>query len=272
MSGFRRDSRANRLENFAVVPDASGHQLWLRGPLEVIPQILLCDPRYVDVTRPAILGPQWTHWLWGPGGSPSPDTHALVTLLGEVLTLPAAPNLDFAITLDWYKVPEDGVPGDRWANSRLGQLVHRGKYWYKADPDGQRTVGLPLVADLLGIIQRHPVLRRANRVASVPGHDRELLNFGARVAATVARDLPLPLARVTCVTPYRPEAKTLPRDAKRQMLANTFRCDHTLTDETVLIVDDVYASGSTMCETARALRAAGAAAVYGLTAVRTMRA
>jgi hypothetical protein len=272
MPGFRRDSRANRLENFAVMPDASGHQLWLRGPLEAVPQVLLCDPRYVDVTHRAVLDPQWTHHLWGSGGSMSPDTAVLVSLLREVLTLPAAPNLDFAITLDWYKVPEEGVPGDRWANSRLGELVHRGKYWYKVDPDGQRAVGLPLVGALLEIIQRHPVLRQADWVAAVPGHDQELLNFGARAAATVARDLQLPLARVRCINAYRPEAKALPRDAKRQMLSNTFRCDDDLTNQTVLIVDDVYASGSTMCETARALRAAGATAVYGLTAVRTMRA
>jgi hypothetical protein len=55
----------------------------------------------------------------------------LLELLGEVVSLPSLPPLKFAIALDWYKIPVDGVDSRDWPNTEVGELVHQGKYVYK---------------------------------------------------------------------------------------------------------------------------------------------
>ena len=56
------------------------------------------------------------------------------------------------------------------------------------------------------------------------------------------------------------------------MLRDQFIVSQDLREESVLIVDDVFKSGASMTEVARVARAAGAADVQGICAVRTMRA
>lgn len=267
---FRRNSGGNKVESYAVSSKSGEHILSLRGPSEAATQLLACDPRYAELgTEEA--DQQWTHRFRGAGSDPSSATVGLMGLLGDVLTLPATPHLEFALALDWYKIPQDGVPGEDWANTTTGDLVARGKYWYKAEPESQREVGLTLVGLMLDTIRRHPVLRDVDQVLVVPGHDAKRVSFGARVAATISRDLPVALSHCTSTEEFRPEAKAVPLEQRRSMIAGKFRCDSQLSGQSVLIVDDVFSSGATMSEVGRAAHSAGASRVFGLAAVRTMR-
>jgi adenine/guanine phosphoribosyltransferase-like PRPP-binding protein len=197
----------------------------------------------------------------------------LIDVLQRSLTLPRGPSVDFALALEWYKVPEADVHPRNWRNTELGELVRRGKYWY-TDPsryEDLRTVGLALVARLRRLIDEHPLLSTVDAVVAVPGHDASVVSFGARLASSVARQEGLLLAKCVASTRYRTPAKNLDPAGRQVVIVGQFSCAVDLSNMRVLIIDDVYGSGTTVAETARAARAAGAVEVASLCAVRTMR-
>jgi predicted amidophosphoribosyltransferase len=121
------------------------------------------------------------------------------------------------------------------------------------------------------VIQGHPLLRKADVVLDVPGHDTERVSFGSRMAATVARDFGTPKIRVKARDKFRAEVKSVDPSQRAEVLAGQFSVTNALQGHTALIVDDVFHSGASMGEAARAARAAGANRVLGICAVRTRR-
>lgn len=269
---FRNDSRANRLESWTTTMNDSsaGHLLWLRTADAVVAQLLKLAPAYSPRQLPPDPLMTWTHVFWSPSALCS-DVADLLAVLGTTLTLFCPPTLDFVLALDWYKQPADEVPPTGWLNTEIGELVHRGKYWYKTDGGCQARVGLLLVQKVSAVIQGHPLLRKAGVILDVPGHDTERVSFGSRMAATVARDFGIPRVRVNVRDTFRAEAKSLDRSQRARTLAGQFSVAEDLQGQTALIIDDVFHSGASIGETARAARAAGANRVFGICAVRTRR-
>lgn len=250
-----------------VVRRGDGHVLRFRAPAGAVRQIRLVDGRYTPIES-------WSYrMLRGSGAEPTQAVRQLLTLLGNVLTLPCGDELDYALARDWYKSPVDGVAPGAWPNTSTGDLVSRGKYWYKdqADAVRQRECGLALVDLLAEVVDRHPLLCDVAAIAAVPGHDAKILSFGARLASAVARVLGKPLVPCSSLTDFRPPAKGMDPGARAPMIENQFRCQERVSGQSLLIVDDVYSSGSTANEAARALRVAGATWVASLCAVRTMK-
>jgi predicted amidophosphoribosyltransferase len=204
---------------------------------------------------------------------PTAATRSLLDVLHDVLTVPSASTVDFAIALDWYMTPIEHMPAADWPRTFAADLVHRGKYWYMRNSriEQLRACGLALVDLLHAVIIRHPLLMSVDAVASVPGHDSRRVSFGARLADAVARRLNKPLVRCSALAEFRTEAKSLAPADLTTMIDNQFVCPANLAGKSLLIVDDVYRSGITVGETARALRAAGGMRVSCLSAVRTMR-
>jgi predicted amidophosphoribosyltransferase len=195
----------------------------------------------------------------------------LLDLLTEVVSLPSSPNIDFALALDWYKTPQEGVSAYEWPNTATAQLVYSGKYRYKSNGDMQSQVGLQLVGLMCGAIERHGILSQATMVLNVPGHDSTRVSFGSRVAVTIAREMRIPLVRVTARSAFRPEAKNLSEAERLDSLNGEFGVPRRLDGQRVLIADDVFRSGTSIGAVASAARESGALEIYGLCAVRTMR-
>ena len=66
-----------------------------------------------------------------------------------------------------------------------------------------------------------------------------------------------------------PQARTATVEERQSNVADAFVCrDDSLRDKQVIIIDDVSTSGATLNDCARALKAAGAAGVWGLTVAR----
>lgn len=250
-----------------VSPLANGHILRLHAPDGAVDQIRLTDPRYVliDSSQP--------RRLRGGGQRPTAATSQLLTVLRDVVTLPGGGDLDYALAVDWYKEPVDGVASVDWRNTTIGDLVHRAKYWYKKPEDiaKLRECGWALVDVLVPVVNRHPLLREVDVISAVPGHDSNVVSFGARLAAAVANALGKQSIRCTDRAGFRTPAKSVDPAERADMIRNRFRCAEALDHRSVLIVDDVYSSGTTATETARALRVAGATRVASLCAVRTLR-
>lgn len=271
---YRVDARGNKLEAWNVTPHHSGqsigHHLWLRGTSQMVEQIIWSAPEYRSVSVPASSRLQWTHLLYAPGDL-GDSTRALLELLSRVVTLPSLSEVRCSLALDWYKIPEDDVDPYRWANTEAGQLVNLGKYQYRFDSEQQARVGRELCKRLCAAVGLHPLLSQADVVLDVPGHDAKQVAFGSRAAATVARDTSKPVVRVSARNEFRPEAKSLTREQRSEAIRDQFYIQTPLYGRSTLIVDDVFRSGDSMREVARAARAVGASEVYGICAVRTMR-
>lgn len=248
-----------------VATPSGGHVLRVRGHQGAIAQILQTDPRYSPTTKFIDL-----QSLAGAGTSPTSETTTLLGLLEGVVTVPCGDAVDFAIALDWYcKIVDDAIGG----HTELAELVHRGKYWYKngSNPEKVKEFGRAIVDEMADFIGLHPLLSRIDAIAAPPGHDAGVVSFGARIAQAVARERGVEFIRCTSVQAYRAPAKSLQPEDRAAALGGQFRCPTNVSGQAVLIVDDVYGSGATAQETARALRGAGAATVASLAAVRQMK-
>ncbi|GAA1708705.1 hypothetical protein GCM10009745_65720 [Kribbella yunnanensis] len=244
------------------------HVLRVRAPVGVADQILLLDPSYAGtILQTGRLV------LRGKGLSVGTPINELLGTLQGVLTVPAAGGVDYALALDWTKQPVDGQAPHSWPNTRIGDLVHRGKYWYKGSESSSqlRQVGRALTDELVTLINQHPLLRHANVVAAPPGHDAKVLSFGARLAASVASRREVHFEAVRSLSAFRTQAKELELADRAGVIHGQFACDGDLRGADVVIVDDLYSSGTTVGETARVLRLAGARRVAVLCAVRTLK-
>lgn len=266
---FERDPRGNKLELWTI-EDQGRHHLWLRGPGEVAAQVMAVEPDYCQWQVPSGARWKWTHVLTAPGGLRA-GVQQLLEVLGKVISLPTPPNLHTALALDWYKRPIEGVDSFDWPNTEIGDLVNCGKYRYKWNPERQAEVGRELVDRMCDVIDKHLLLRGVDVILDVPGHDSTQVSFGSRMAATVAKNFSLPTARVNARDQFRPPAKNLSSGYGSQLLSGHFFVGRSLSDQAALIVDDVFRSGDSMNEAARAALHAGVVRVHGFAAVRTMR-
>lgn len=267
---FRRDARGNKLELWTVVNDQGNHYLWLRGPDEVAGQVLAAEPGYRQWQVANADSGQWTH-MFGARGDLRADIQQLLETLQQVISLPTPPSLHTALALDWYKRPVEDTDPFQWPNTEVGDLVNEGKYRSRWNPQRQNEVGRKLVGQMCNVIEKHVLLRGVDVILNVPGHDSTRVSFGSRMAATVATHFGLPIGRVRARDQFRPEAKDLPPADRARLLLNQFYIERPLSGQTALIVDDVFRSGDSMNETARAALHASAACVHGIAAVRTMR-
>ncbi len=179
--------------------------------------------------------------------------------------------------------PEDGGCGDcrrrrpAYACARamgaydgvLRHAIHQFKY--RDRPQLAVPLGLLLAAFAR---EQAPALNgmRFDAVLSVPMHPTRQrtrgYNQSARLAQVVGRELglPLPASALVRIRPTRPQVG-LSADARRTNLQGAFAVKQTaeVLGKTLLLVDDVVTSGSSLHECVLTLKAAGAKAVYALT-------
>jgi len=199
------------------------------------------------------------------------EVRQLLELLGEVVSLPSLPPVKFAIALDWYKTPVDGVGPRNWPNTEVGELVFRGKYVYKTQEEQKSIAGRNLAGRICNAISRHAALNRAEVILNVPGHDRSVVSFGSRLAATVAKYRKMPNLRVTAKSVFRPEAKSLSPMERTMFFGDEFIVPLEIRGRSALIVDDVFRSGGSMAAVAKAAYEAGAREIFGICPTRTRR-
>ena len=128
----------------------------------------------------------------------------------------------------------------------------------------------PLAAAVVAEVVQPPA---AQLIAFVPPDGDRSLSRGHHPPERLARELGrlwrLPVAPLLRRTrPLRPQ-RGLPRDARRRNVRGAFRADPVR--GRVLLVDDVYTTGSTVGAAASALRASGASSVDVVTFARAVR-
>lgn len=149
----------------------------------------------------------------------------------------------------------------------MRQAIHQLKY------RNLRALAAPLAKTLLEYLDSNPL--PAEVMVPVPLHPQRLRERGYNQSSLLAHELGkitgLPVADkwLTRARYTSPQARTGSVAERRSNVAGAFRCQgQTVSYQKVLLIDDVATTGATLNACAAALKAAGAASVYGLALAR----
>jgi hypothetical protein len=267
VSSYVPNSRGNKVEQHVVVSDPAGgarQWLYLRGPEEAAQQIQMA---FGDLCRrvpvPNESAETYTHCQQFDSGV-QPQVITMVELLGEILTCTSRAELDCAVVLDWYTEPPTAEKPN-WSYTGGGLVLNRSKY--RTDSEDRKAARKLLMSTLAELVGLHPLLRDAPVIVTCPGHAGDGAGFSEQLARRLGEVTGKQVVETVAINGPRLSRKEDPT----QSLAGAFRIDTPL-PTSVIVVDDVYQSGTTMAAVATAARAAGAERVFGLAFVRTMKA
>jgi hypothetical protein len=147
----------------------------------------------------------------------------------------------------------------------IGQLEYAAKYQ-------QDKGSIDKLAELLeNVCSCHPTFARVDVIASVPGSPSKAFHLPDELVKRMSKDL----GRTTRISLRKrretPQLKTLPLAKKLETLEDVFELDENVEGKSLLLVDDLYQSGSTMWTLAKFLKDRGAGQVYGLACVKSWR-
>lgn len=192
------------------------------------------------------------------GSIPNPsELEQFLDLLGNCLTIDT--SLDECHALSPHTlVGKD----DNMFRSRMGELVYGAKY--QSDPTAVKKI----TASLIEFIEAHPKYRRAEFiVAAPPSEKRTTLDLPRQLAKNVASSMGknLLLAEKTRDTgPNKELLQCGDVSLIKKNVQDSIRIDDSVSNSSILALDDLCGSGMTLEELGRACRAAGATEVLGI--------
>lgn len=222
-----------------------------------------CDFRLAQSTTQAgFLGLQHSTQVIGklPEGGVAQVTD-LLTLVTKSLTI--EDNLDESHALAHHQDQDEGT--GKLIRSKLGSLVNEAKYNTSRAP--REKLGNAVIEFILA----HPRYSSSNVIASIPPHEAATKSsLPGRIVTQVAEALGLTRVEIKRAKETPPQKEITDDDRAvgvRKRIANqknSMRVDEDLSGLSIIVIDDLYGSGGSMQEAARAARAAGATQVLGL--------
>lgn len=155
--------------------------------------------------------------------------------------------------------------GSDWGRSGVGELTYRLKY--RSD----RSAIKPLVEQAVALCKKHPELAQVDAIVPVPPTATRAFEPVLMFAGALGAELGLSVvSAVTRQKLTQPQKEMRTAAQKRSNVAGAFAASQDVRGKRVLIVDDLFDSGATIEEIARALRGAGAKSICVLTLTRTI--
>lgn len=155
--------------------------------------------------------------------------------------------------------------GSEWNRSGVGDLAYRLKY------NEDLSVLTQLVEQTLELLQAHPELAKADAIVPIPSTTERKNQPVRTYCNALACKINLPvLALLAKTRPTRPQKELKTLAQKRTNVSGAFALTATVKDRRILLVDDLFDSGSTLEEITRLLRKGGVANVNVLTLTRTI--
>lgn len=156
--------------------------------------------------------------------------------------------------------------GADWSRTETGEMAYRFKY------GGETALAKTLAERLQALVEAHPELADVDAILAVPPSTPRPTDPVRTLAIALGRRLGVPvpadwLVKTRATQPQK-EMHTLAQ--KRANVAGAFAVRGSVQGRRLLVLDDLYDSGATLEEVARALKRAGAAAVSVLTLTRTI--
>lgn len=160
----------------------------------------------------------------------------------------------------------DGIRSPFLMEGVIREAVHSLKYHHV------RAAAAQLGQLLARYLLSHPVPGEV--MAPVPLHPRRLRSRGYNQSALLAREvskltgLPVNENLLVRIKDAPPQVRVGSWEERRQNVAGGFQCVGDVRRQTVMLIDDVVTTGSTMSACAAALKSAGATSVWGLALAR----
>ena len=173
---------------------------------------------------------------------------------------------DMSFCLDMYRVPEEREDSpEEWVYTAVGAQVYQAKY------RNIEASNAEVCSSLLATIQQHKGLSSSTAIAAIPPSS----DHGSRAdcptswVRVLSKALSLPIVGVTRSRSAPSQKNFLDREQRRANQENSMAVSGEVSGQHVLVVDDLYMLGDSVTEISRALRAAGAAKILSLCAVKT---
>ena len=161
----------------------------------------------------------------------------------------------------------DGIRSPFRFEGTIRQAIHQFKY------KNIRALAEPLAHLLNDYLLKYPI--PGEILVPVPLHPKRLRERGYNQSSLLAGELSkltgVPVEEDCLVRrlPTPPQAKTATVEERRINVSEAFNCvNDSLRNRRVILIDDVSTSGATLNSCASALKAGGAASVWGLTMAR----
>lgn len=154
------------------------------------------------------------------------------------------------------------------SRSEIGELVYAYKY------RGERRLAHDLASRWAELLANHPELPKPDAVIPIPPSTRRDFDPVTLLAQSLAGQLSAPALAGTLVKTRvtQPQKEMTALAQKQANVAGAFALKGDVRGKQILLVDDLYDSGATLAEAARALARGGAASIVVLTLTKTIHA
>ncbi len=190
----------------------------------------------------------------------------LLHLLSRHITI--VDTLDESYALAPHSLPPEDED-EKWKRTEIGSLVYKAKDYHQARAFRDQSAANSLAQHLHTFITTHPRYNGATVIAPAPSSNpANTFNLPVALSAALARALgkrlvsPKRVRAVPQLKEYDEGEAGVPR---AEIQSNSIQVGEDLNGLNVIIIDDLYRSGSTLEEVARACRAAKASTVFGIT-------
>lgn len=173
-------------------------------------------------------------------------------------------ELDVCYALD-YNLSEDFITHEV-GYTTCGSLEHKAKENQDVDARGQ------LVDILANLCEIHPMYRKARTIMPIPPNPSKTFHLSLELVRELAertgkRDGTTMIRKVR----ETPKLQDLPLDEKLKALRGAIEITGDVEGKSIILIDDLYQSGSTMWTVAKLLKKKGARRVLGLACVKSWR-
>lgn len=157
--------------------------------------------------------------------------------------------------------------------TQLGQVMRNAKPYDNFSNSGSTKQANVLADELGNFIEKHPVYQKTDLlVAMPPSNPNKPFDLPTYITGVLSKRLGITnaTANITKLRTTIPMKNCKTWQQKTNNIANAFSANKAIfADRTIVLIDDIYASGSSINEAAKELKTVGAKNVYGLTVTKT---
>jgi len=161
------------------------------------------------------------------------------------------------------------VEGNNKQRTDVNELIYTAKHDRTASDSRVAEATADLTTRLANVIRAHPTYRTVDVLTCVPCYEPGRFHLSDSLAGMVCDALGRPHDQVVKKVSATRDSKDLALNEKRVELKSAFEVLADVRDRSILIVDDIYQSGTTLWTIARLLKSHGARSVFGLACVKT---